>query len=209
MTTMNETSNPYAAFEDYWKAEWRGILPLPYMKKTWPPSGYTGHDGMDTSYADCMTFIDDGQQNICLRMPSNVVGIDVDHYNDKAGGDTLAKLVESFGALPPTIMSTSRHDGISGIRLYRIPEGSILPSKLPGIEFVQRHHRYAVVWPSIHPEGRMYQWLDERTGQTTTVPHISQLPELPARWLDGLVKESKERSTKADLDTTADRFGSI
>lgn len=187
----------------YWDAGWRGILPLPFKNKTWPPTGYTGHSGIDTSFADCLTFLDDGQQNICLRMPADIVGIDVDHYNEKTGGNTLAELVEKFGALPPTIMSTSRDDGISGIRLYRIPEGASLPSKLDGIEFVQRHHRYAVVWPSVHPEGRTYQWINERTGKPTGIPNTKDLPELPARWIQGLVIHEKEHAIKADIDATA------
>ena len=203
MTTVNQTTNPYEQCSEYWDAGWRGILPLPYGEKTWPPKGYTGHDGMDTSYADCMEFLLDGKQNICLRMPGNVVGVDVDHYNEKTGGDTLSQLVEKHGALPPTIMSTSRDDGISGIRLYRIPAGSVLPSKLDGIEFVQRHHRYAVVWPSIHPSGREYQWIDERTAKPTGVPRINDLPELPQRWIDGLVTDAKEHAVKADINMSA------
>ena len=203
MTTVNQTTNPYEQCSEYCDAGWRGILPLPYGEKTWPPKGYTGHDGMDTSYADCMEFLLDGKQNICLRMPGNVVGVDVDHYNEKTGGDTLSQLVEKYGALPPTIMSTSRDDGISGIRLYRIPAGSVLPSKLDGIEFVQRHHRYAVVWPSVHPSGREYQWIDERTAKPTGVPRINDLPELPQRWIDGLVTDAKEHAVKADINMSA------
>lgn len=203
MTTTNDLANPYAQFEAYWDAGWRGILPLPYKSKTWPPKGYTGHDGIDTSFADCYEFATDGQQNICLRLPDDVVGIDVDHYNEKTGGDTLADLVRQYGALPPTIMSTSRHDGISGIRLYRIPSGAVLPSKLPGIEFVQRHHRYVVVWPSIHPEDREYRWLDERSGKPVFVPKVDDLPTLPQRWLDGLTTHAQEHAVKADIDNTA------
>lgn len=200
MTIVDQTTNPYDEYLQYWDAGWRGILPLPYGQKAYPPTGWTGHNGIDTSFPDCLTFLEDGQQNICLRMPANVVGVDVDHYGDKTGGDTLTQLVEKFGALPPTIMSTSRDDGISGIRLYQIPVGSVLPSKLDGIEFVQRHHRYAVVWPSIHPTGRTYQWIDERTGKPSDIPNVSDLPELPPRWVNGLVTDAKEHSVKADIN---------
>jgi hypothetical protein len=200
VTIVDQSTNPYEEYLQYWDAGWRGILPLPYGQKSYPPKGWTGHDGVDTSFPDCLTFLEDGQQNICLRMPANVVGVDVDHYGDKTGGDTLTQLVEKFGALPPTIMSTSRDDGISGIRLYQIPAGSVLPSKLDGIEFVQRHHRYAVVWPSIHPSGRTYQWIDERTGKPCDIPNIADLPELPARWVNGLVTDAKEHAVKANIN---------
>ena len=200
MTIVEQIANPYDEYLQYWDAGWRGILPLPYGQKAHPPTGWTGHNGIDTSFPDCLTFLDDGQQNICLRMPANVVGVDVDHYGDKTGGTTLTQLVEKFGALPPTVMSTSRDDGISGIRLYQIPVGSVLPSKLDGIEFVQRHHRYAVVWPSIHPSGRTYQWIDERTGKPCDIPNVADLPELPPRWVNGLVTDAKEHAVKSDID---------
>lgn len=199
--TMTTTS-PYAdAYTAYWDAGWRGILPLPYQRKTWPPEGYTGHNGIDPSYADCATWADDAAKNIALRMPMDVVGIDVDHYGGKTGGDTLHELVAKHGPLPPTYLSTSRDDGMSGIRLYRIPPGTVLPTKMPGIDFVQRHHRYAVVHPSIHPEGRVYRWIDELTGlEADGVPRVEELPYLPESWIRGLAVDATDAAAKADID---------
>lgn len=196
-----DTANPYAAFDDYWKAGWRGILPLPPRAKKTPPDGYTGYQGAYPSYPDCHAWAEDGPRNICLRMPDNVVGIDVDHYDSKRGGDTLADLVGKHGPLPPTWLSTSRDDGISGIRFYRVPPGTVLPTKLPGIEFIQLHHRYAVVWPSEHPDtGRNYRWVDETDpANTSGVPNVDALPFLPAAWVNGLQTESKA-TDKADVD---------
>lgn len=194
-------SHPFAsAYDDYHRAGWRGILPLPYGKKTWPPEGYTGYAGDTPSYADLATWADSPPRNICLRLPDGCVGIDVDHYDGKAGGDTLAGLVAKYGALPATFLSTSRADGISGIRVYRVPPGTTMPTKLPGIEFIQRHHRYVVAWPSVHPSGNVYRWIDERTGQTLDgPPRLADLPELPAAWISGLAVEAKAHD-KADLD---------
>lgn len=194
-------TSPYAAaWGAYWDAGWRGILPLPARRKKTPPEDYTGYDGIDASYADCMTWADDGEQNICLRMPRNIVGIDVDHYDGREGGATLAGLVDKYGALPPTWMSTNRDDGISGIRLYRIPDGTDLPTKLPGIELIQWYHRYAVVWPSIHPEGRAYRWIDETRGVAVDgVPSLTDIPDLPKSWVDGLAIEEKERASKSAI----------
>ena len=197
--------NPYAeSFHAYWSAGWRGILPLPFGKKTYPPDGYTGYDGAYPSYADCQTWADDHRpRNVALRLPDGVVGIDVDHYDGKVGGDTLARLVAEHGALPPTWLSTSRDDGISGIRLYRVPAGSLLPTALPGIEFVQRHHRYVVAWPSVHPSGRTYAWIDEADGtRGDGIPNVATIPELPQAWLDGLAVEARQRASKADIDDT-------
>lgn len=201
MTMADQTvSNPYAdAWQHYWDAGWRGVLPLPYRAKTWPPDGFTGHGGVDPSYADCMTWADSGPRNLALRVPPDVIGLDVDAYADKPGEQTLSKLVAEYGPLPATWLSTSRGDGISGIRLYRVPAGTTLPTKLPGIELIQRHHRYVTAWPSVHPEGRVYQWVDEATGEIgCEVPPYERIPDLPAEWITGLAIEAAHQE-KADL----------
>lgn len=202
------TTSPYAdSYDTYWRNGWRGILPLPARRKKHPPTGYTGHDGTEPSYADCATWADSNTDgNVCLRLPPTVIGIDVDAYDGRVGAQTLADLVGKYGPLPPTVMSSSRGDGISGIRLYQVPTGTRLITKLPGIEFVQRHHRYAVVWPSIHPDTEAtYQWIDEQTGDPTTPPNIHQLPHLPTEWLDGLASTNTEHTPKADIDVDTTR----
>ena len=56
-----------------------------------------------------------------------VIGIDVDHYisggKEKFGGDQLKELEAKLGPLPPTWISSSRSDGISGIRFFVVPKG--------------------------------------------------------------------------------------
>jgi hypothetical protein len=199
---MTDTDvNPFAhAYADYHGKGWTGTLPLPYAKKKSPPADYTGYSGAYPSWADLHTWADDGPRNICQRMRADVVGIDVDAYAGKSGADTLANLVKAFGALPATYMSTSRDDGISGIRYYRVPSGAALISALPGIEFIQAHHRYAVVWPSIHPDtGQTYRWVNETTGEIDCpVPAVDDLPALPPLWLTGLAAD-RPGTAKADL----------
>lgn len=181
------------AVDEYWRQGWRGILPLRRGRKIAPPAGFTGSTGQDPSYPDVMSWAElypDG--NLCLRMPADVIGIDVDAYGAKTGAATLAEAERRWGALPPTTLTTSRDDGVSGIRLYRIPagvevvEGIEFPELGIGdIETVQRHHRYALAWPSIHPEGRGYWWRNSG-GQIIGIPAVQDLPELPAAWLEAL-----------------------
>ena len=56
-----------------------------------------------------------------------------------------------LGPLPATYITTSRNDGVSGIRMFRVEPGLRWPTG-PGkdIEFVHKGHRYAIVRPSIH-----------------------------------------------------------
>src|SRR5687767_7337849 len=158
----------------YQEAEWAGIIPLPPKKKEYPPKGYTGWHGKDPSEPMLRTWMTEttGQfqaaSNIAIHMPEDVVGIDVDHYGDKVGGETLAELENgkpgqpALGPLPPTWISTSKEVAISGIRWFRVEPGMRWPTG-PGkdIEFIHKGHRYAIVWPSIHDKTeQQYYWID-------------------------------------------------
>jgi hypothetical protein len=121
-------------------------------------------------------------------MPDWVVGIDVDAYGSKVGWESFKQLLERCGDLPATWCSTSRDDGKSGIRFYQIPEGTGWRKAHPPehIDIIRAAHRYAVVWPSIHPEGRQYRWIDPDGEYTVDVPRPEWLPELPETWLKEL-----------------------
>src|SRR3954453_2374876 len=102
-----------------------GTLLLPVVRKFPPPAGYTGEDGRwptDEDIADWSASAVD-TFNLALRLPADLVGIDVDAYDDKPGEATLADAEARWGALPATYVSSARADGVSGIRLYRIPTG--------------------------------------------------------------------------------------
>ena len=110
------------AFDIYYKLGWAGVLPVPSFRKIPPPEGYTGHDGINPSFADMHAWSQDRHDNnLALRLSAEEIGIDVDNYGDKNGGATLAEAEKRWGTLPPTYRSTSREDGVSGIRLFRVP----------------------------------------------------------------------------------------
>lgn len=182
----------------YWDKGWRGILPLKRGTKWPPPKGFTGYAGADPSFADILQWGElypDG--NVCLRLPNNdetaVVGIDVDAYGVKTGAAAFAEAVRRWGSLPDGPQSSSRDaDLVSGLRLFRVPSGTLLEDvivfpelSIGDIEVIQRHHRYVVCWPSIHPEGRGYWWRNSK-GQLLSIPEFDEIPDLPLRWLDGL-----------------------
>ncbi|MFE7797002.1 bifunctional DNA primase/polymerase [Nocardia sp. NPDC057440] len=205
---MSDEQGYASAAPLYWSAGWKGILPLPSGAKYPPPKDTTGYKGYYPSWPDIMAWSDEQPSgNIGLRLPNSVVGIDVDHYSDKRGGDTLARAESLWGTLPPTVRSTSRIDGKSGIRLYHVEPGTQLETLiqfpelgLGGIEVVQFFHRYCVVWPSLHPgTDRRYRWLDADGNITGDIPRPASLPLLPQGWVDGL-----KRQESAAITTTAD-----
>lgn len=199
-----------AAAPLYVERGWTCVLPLSPGSKFPPPKGYTGKDGtVPTPEQIAKWARTKPNGNIALRLPDTLVGIDVDAYGDKTGGRTLTEAQARWGVLPPTVRSTSRDDGVSGIRLYRVPGGTVLPGVIKlvladgtvigDIEIVQHHHRYVIVRPSIHPEGHLYQWLDEHD-QPADIPAADALPELPAGWLEGLAElaPSTDRAAEGD-----------
>jgi hypothetical protein len=173
--------------DDYRAAGWTP-LPLPPGKKDPPPNGWTGADAPEPSRAD----IEDWKQNhpngnIGLRMPDAVIGIDIDAYDGKMGHESFRLLVGQLGPLPRTWRSTSR-TGPSGIGFFRVPPGKRWKGAIGrDIEIIQRRHRYAVVWPSVHPSGRTYQWYQPAGVEPSDrLPDVSELPMLPNAWVTAL-----------------------
>jgi hypothetical protein len=164
-------------------------FPLPVGKKSPPPAGFTGADGRTPTQQDVMRWCSSNAfGNIGLHLSPVVVGIDVDDYEGKDGGKTLAELEERHGSLPATWSSTSRGEGVSRISFYRIPAGVTFPGVLgSGIDVIQAHHRYAVVAPSTHPDsGERYRWYTPEGAVATAPPRIDALPDLPTAWVEAL-----------------------
>lgn len=205
---------------DYLAAGWTGVMPVPVETKFPPPTGYTGTDGADTDEATVRGWIASNEpRSIALRMPVGVIGIDVDHYDkaktlpdgtvtvvSKRGADTLAEYEVKWGPLPATWRSTGRGvDNPSGIRFFRVPAGLKLATVLgDAIEIIQRHHRYAVVAPSQHSTGAVYEWFrDLAVSGLEAVPHVDRLPELPAAWVAGLSEHVNQSRTAPAASGTA------
>lgn len=109
-------------------------FPLPHARKSPPPDGVTGWRGQAATPAAWDRWEAAGRlrgANLGLRVPEGVIGIDVDHYGDKTGGDTLAAVETKLGVrLPPTHSITSRPRTPSRISLYRVPVGTVLKTEI-------------------------------------------------------------------------------
>jgi hypothetical protein len=196
---------PYAsAARGYLALGWAPV-PLPYRRKSPPPGGWTGRGAPYPSAADVEAWCEtDGDGNLGLRLPTDVLGLDVDHYGDKPGRQTMLTLIGRWGALPRAPYVTARDDGWSGIRLYRVPPDLSWPGEAgPGVEIIQASHRYVVAPPSIHPDtGQPYRW--EATPNSGPVSPMT-LPWLPPFWQGGLTLGKSDRQAGVPVSTTESR----
>lgn len=202
------------------------MLPIPYGEKHPPPTGFTGHAARYPTVDEIEQWCEDGnRRNICLRLAGvsqehEVIGIDVDHYTsggkEKRGGDQLQALEDQLGVLPETWISSARTDGTSGIRYYRVPRGLAFRGKIDkDIECIQKGHRFAVVWPSKHPDGGTYRWfapesdlVDKGWVQNGEIPDARTLALLPESWLKYLTQDkmSAGELERIDMDSSVDEI---
>jgi len=180
------------------------VLELPAGAKGPPEAGRTGAAGVNMTPEEVKQAPWLG--NIGLRMPADVIGIDVDAY--RGGLDTLTALILELGPLPATWISHSGRDDGSGIRFYRVPPAMGWVTGLAGIDIIQPGHRYAAVWPSTHPDGRQYGWWDQaEAAPAEQPPAVEDLPDLPWAWVQHLSRAALVGvTTRAAGDAEAQAF---
>jgi putative DNA primase/helicase len=216
-------ATPYElAARDYLDAGWEP-LPLPARQKSPVPTGYTGALGKHVTAETIETWLAEKVKagkmlfkagNVAIRLPKLVVGIDVDAYGEKAGEATLAAAEAAWGPLPRSWVTTSRDDGLSGIRLFRVPPDLAWPGQLPqggGVELIRWDHRFAIVAPSLHDKtGNQYKWYTEEfvNGEITLVeadgiPTLDDIPTMPRKWVKGLTNGTKWKDRPIDEEMDA------
>ena len=146
------TTRLYASAARAYLAAGYSPLPLPPSQKWPPPKGWTGAGAPMAGLEQVRRWIrSDPGGNIALRLPEDVIGIDLDLYPDPSKDHPAIEriaaweaLVGELGPLPESPRATSRDDGISGICLYRVPdrvEGRGDPARragLPGSSAAER-----------------------------------------------------------------------
>jgi P4 family phage/plasmid primase-like protien len=186
-------NGPFAlAARAYRELGWEGTLPV-VGKDINLPKGYMGRKGIFPTDETIEEWISTrGKDNIALRLPQNIIGIDIDAYDGRRGLKTIELYEGKYGALPPTWKSSSRTEG-SGILLYTVPRGVAWVSSLgtgSNVDVIRFGHRIAVVWPSIHPDTRrQYRWWLPTIGtESERPPKASELAVLPDAWVAALTK---------------------
>jgi hypothetical protein len=138
-----------------------------------------------------------GPHRLAFRPPPDVVIFDVDHYDAKRGADTMDRAEEWLGELPLTYKVTSRgYDNPSGRLLFRKPADLDFTDNAlaqfgdedghTSVEVVRTSHRFS--WApgdTNHKNGLMVTCFNPE-GDACLLPDVSELPELPQRWVDYL-----------------------
>lgn len=204
------TDDPFASAPAYRAKGWVGTLPLPRGRKTPPPLGYTGDGGAWPTAEDITTWSRKPGQNIGLRLPPNVIALDVDDPT------AFLTLIELVGPLPPTWRSQGRRSRL-GHMYYRLPAGVTSTgwsNPCEGVDLLRYGHRYSLVAPSRHDKEPVnYQWLrpDGSIADDGEIPGPGDLPELPAVWVSYLAGDSEgdQQSNVDPLRPPRDDFGTV
>jgi putative DNA primase/helicase len=192
-------STPYKAWAPHYLRLGWSPIPLNLRSKDPVPEGFTGASGRYVTAEDVRGWcapravVHVGKLayppgNVALRLPKDVIGIDVDAHSGKAGKATFERALKEWGPLPATWKSSSRAGSpLSGIYLFRVPEGLKWPGNFGkaaktwgtddsatvtgGVDLIRWDHRYIVVGPSQHDKAphKEYFWTSP-TGNVTRLP---------------------------------------
>lgn len=132
--------------------------------------------------------------NLGVRLPGDVVVVDVDPRNFPAGRDSLAELVAKAGldlsAAPHVITGNLDHAGHH--YYFRKPKGAALLDSVEGFEGVEFKSlgRQVVAAGSIHPTGGTYAWAAD------SAP-LHDMPDLPSRLVEMARRPERTKGSDA------------
>lgn len=188
----------------YFSRGWTDVFPVGSdaipLAKSPVPVGVTGYDAPPVGWERIKraTTTRAARRNLGLRMPRQVIGIDVDDYEDHDGGATLARAEAVLGPLPATYRNSARGNGNSGHRYFRTGMGRVVKPAAEalltkaygdGIEILHHGHRYAVAWPSCNPDKGLaeYRWYGpDGFLLDGPPPRVIDLPVLSLAWQEFL-----------------------
>lgn len=119
--------------------------------------------------------------NLGVRLPADVVVVDVDPRNFPEGRDSLAELAAAFGldltSAPHVLTGNLTHPGHHFY--FHKPAGAVLLDSVDGFAGVEFKSlgRQVVAAGSVHPTGGLYHWASDS-------PALPDMPDLPARLVE-------------------------
>ncbi|MDN7447313.1 AAA family ATPase [Burkholderia multivorans] len=132
--------------------------------------------------------------NLGVRLPPDVVVVDVDPRNFPPGIDSLAELAQAAGldlhAAPHVLTGNLEHPGHHFY--FRKPAGVILLESVEGFEGVELKSagRQVVAAGSVHPTGGTYRWAPDS-------PPLHDMPDLPARLVEMARRPDRPKGSSA------------
>ncbi|WP_287916640.1 AAA family ATPase [Comamonas sp.] len=132
--------------------------------------------------------------NLGVRLPPDVVVVDVDPRNFPPGVDSLAELARAAGldlrAAPHVLTGNLEHPGHHFY--FRKPAGVMLLESVEGFEGVELKSagRQVVAAGSVHPTGGMYRWAPES-------PPLHDMPDLPAQLVEMARRPDRPKGSAA------------
>src|SRR6185312_8426412 len=154
--------------------------------KRWQERGYDQGEVLERARRDGL--------NLGVRLPADVVVVDVDPRNFPAGRDSLAELAAAFGlplaSAPHVLTGNLSHPGHHFY--FRTPAGAVLLDSVDGFEGVELKSlgRQVVAPGSVHPTGGTYRWAPD------SAP-LHDMPDLPARLVEAARRPERKRCTGA------------
>jgi hypothetical protein len=96
--------------------------------------------------------------NVGVLLPASVVRVDIDAKNGADGFESLRRLEDLFGELPPTSAFSTPNNGEG--RLYRLAQGECLKTGGRFADGVEILGGWTILPPSETPDG-VYRWLND------------------------------------------------
>lgn len=184
----------------YARRGWR-VVPVPAGRKVptitaWQREGTTD----EARIRHWWTQAPDHGIGIVCGAASGLWVLDVDVADGKAGDETLAELVDAYGALPDTYTVVT---GSGGLHIYFAWDGTPIRNSASGklglgLD-VRGEGGFVVAPPSLHASGNRYEV------EHSAPDHLATAPA----WLVGMLTVDEERPERAPAPLAGDRPGDL